>query len=712
MSLTATAEALRIEGLSWRPASRREPTLREVTLRVPPGQRVLLAGPSGAGKSTLLRALAGLLDPEAGDVSGAASAPARPGERALLLQQPVHALVAASVARDAAFGPENAALRRGEIAAAVRDALDGARVDADAAADPFDLSGGQQQRVALAGSLALSPAVLLLDEPTSMLDPATADAVAGAILDVAEGRTLVVADHRPERWLPHVDRVVLLGTGGRILADGPPGSVPLPAPTAPTPTAPAPVSPAPAAAEGDGTVRPAEPVAALRDATIRRRGGGARRGGAVLHAHVDLEVRAGRLTALTGPSGAGKTTLLRVLMGLDAPAAGSVHRPEGSRIALVPQEPEHSFVARTVREEVTASPWADPDRAEALLAAADLAHLAEANPFTLSGGEQRRLAIVAALAQRPRLLVLDEPTVGLDEERLAAVLALLEAARAEGCALLAATHDERLISRADAVRELPAPAADGGRPSREIRPPVRRAPAGACNPLTLCAIGLLAAIGSFTVSSWQIGALALAPVALLAPLAVPSARSALLRLAPILLSAATLAWTTALLSPLAPLSGEAWLLGAKEAARITLFAAPGVLALASVDVTALGDALRDRLRLPGRPIAAGVAALVRIGHLRAQWQRILEARLLRGLGTARSPRLLASATLALLVDTLRGAEQQALAMDARGFAQADARTTALPSRFGRADVLGALVGVLLLVLPWALHLLGSPTLVA
>src|SRR5690606_29995276 len=162
-----------------------------------------------------------------------------------------------------------------------------------------------------------------------------------------------------------------------------------------------------------------------------------------------------------------------------------------------------------------------------------------------------------------RLLVLDEPTVGLDQERLAAVLALLEAARAEGCALVAATHDERLLARADEVVDLPAPPVRGAPPSRGIRPPVPRAPAGACNPLTLCAIGLLAAIGSFAVTSWQIGALALAPVALLAPLAVPSARSAALRLAPILLSAATLAWTTALLSPLAPLSGAAWLLGAK-----------------------------------------------------------------------------------------------------------------------------------------------------
>src|SRR5699024_254446 len=153
-----------------------------------------------------------------------------------------------------------------------------------------------------------------------------------------------------------------------------------------------------------------------------------------------------------------------------------------------------------------------------------------------------------------------------------------------------------------------------------------RIPADALNPLTLCLIGILAAIGSFAVQTWQGGLLALLPTVLLAPLAVRTLRGGALRLLPILLSAAGLAWTTALLGDAPSLSAEAWLLGLKEAARITAFVAPGVLALGSVEPTALGDALGQRLRAPARPVVAAVSALVRVGHLGPQWDAIVRTR--------------------------------------------------------------------------------------
>ena len=654
---------------------------------------MLLAGASGSGKSTVLRALAGLLDEESGEGTGLSAPPTRPGETGLLLQNPAHALVAATIFRDVAFGPENAALGRAEIRQRVSQALAAARVGIDPSRAPLDASGGQQQRIALAGTLALEPDLLLLDEPTSMLDPATAQQVREAILEAAPGATLVIAEHHLEPWLPHVDRLVVLGPQARIIADGEPDSVLRAQQERLRAAGVLPAGPAAPPATRPGIGRQAAAVtASLHRVTVPSRG---------LTAPLDLELRAGRLTALTGPSGAGKTTVLRTLLGDADPTTGTAVRPEPARIAAVPQNPEHSFVAATVRAELTASPWAeDLPLAEQLLERAGLAPLADAQPHRLSGGEQRRLAIAAALAQAPQLLVLDEPTVGLDANRREAVRTLLAEATARGTAVLVATHDPELIAAADDHLALPAPDPSGPPP-----PPRRRIPADALNPLTLCLLGILAAIGSFAVQTWQGGLLALLPTVLLAPFAVRTLRGGALRLVPILLSAAGLAWTTALLGDAPALSHEAWLVGLKEAARIIAFVAPGVLALGSVDATALGDALGQRLRLPARPVVAAVVALVRVGHLGRQWETITQTRIRRGLGSARSPRLLAGATLALLVDTLRGAEQQALAMDARGFAGADQRSWAEPSPLHRADLLGAGIGALLLVWPLLAQLL-------
>lgn len=684
VTIPADLTGIALNGLTWRPHTRREPTIAGLDLVIPPGQRVLLAGASGSGKSTVLRALAGLLDEETGEGSGLVPPPERPGERGLLLQNPTHALLAATIARDAAFGPENAALPRPEIHRRASDALASARVDLDPSRAPLDVSGGQQQRIALAGALALRPDLLLLDEPTSMLDAATAQEVRTAILEAAEERTLVLAEHHLEPWLPHVDRLVVLGPQARILADGDPEEVLREQRDVLVEAGMRVEDDAPAAPQRE--TPEAAPVASLRGVTVPARG---------LRTPVDLCVQAGRITVLTGPSGAGKTTLLRTLLGASTPATGTVQRPPREQIASVPQDPEHSFVATSVREELLASPWAtDEQLADELLERAGLAHLSRAHPSRLSGGEQRRVAIAAALAQQPALLVLDEPTVGLDARRRRAVLDLLDEASRRGCAVLVATHDPELTARADDRLELPGTARDDLPPA-----PRRPIPADSLNPLTLSLIGILAAIGSFAVHSWQGGLLALVPIVLLAPLAVRSVRGAALRLTPILLSAAGLAWTTALLGDAPSLSGPAWLAGLREAARIMVFVAPGVLALGSVEATALGDALGGRLRLPARPVAAAVVALVRTGHLGRQWEIILRTRIQRGLGSAASPRLLASATLALLVVTLRGAEQQALAMDARGFATATHRTWAEPSPFRRADVLGLLLAIGFLVWP-------------
>jgi energy-coupling factor transporter ATP-binding protein EcfA2/energy-coupling factor transporter transmembrane protein EcfT len=741
--------------VTWRPGTRRDPTIDDLTMHVPAGQRVLLVGASGSGKSTVLLALAGLLDPSTGDLSGNMPRPGRPGERALLLQQPLHALVGATVGRDVAFGPENAALGRTEIQQRVTETLGAAHTGLDADHVPWEASGGQQQRLALAGALALRPGALLLDEPTAMLDGPTARTVREALLEAAGDRTVVVADHRVEPWRAHVDRVVLLGPRATVLADAGPEDVLAAHPSLRTPVGQqppgahrpprtdTPMGPDRSAATASTpTPAPAStPMLSFREVSVlRRRARGQtrreHRAAAPLLQDLTFEIRSGTTTVVLGPSGSGKSTLLRVALGLDEAAGGRVTRPAPARIAYVPQEPEHAFVASSVREEMTVSPWADGRTVDALLERADLTALAGAHPMTLSGGEKRRLSIVSALAQHPALLVLDEPTVGLDEHRRTAVLDLLRTARAQGCAVLIATHDERLLDQADQridvgdFRVGGGDPADGGEedPGSRREPtsaaggldttvrPVRhlpRVPTDALNPLTVLLIAVAAAIGSFGVRTWPVGLVCVAVVVLLSPMTVRSARSIGWRLVPVTLAALGLWWSTLLASPGPAFSSASLLLGLKEALRITYFVAPGVLVFVSLDPTALGDALGGKLRLPGRPVAAGVSGLVRAGLTGDVWRRIMDTRTLRGLvptTDARHPlrmvtgrvRVLASATMALLIDALRGAEQQALAMDARGFATAHHRSWALPSRWHPADLLGCGVAVLLGVLPWVL----------
>ena len=502
MTLAGTGCAVRVRGLTWRPAGRRTPVLAEVDLDLQPGERVLLAGPSGAGKSTLLRALAGVLGAvEPGDLSGRVELdgePASAGGRAgLLLQEPGDAVVAARVGRDVAFGPENRGLPREQIWRRVERVLAATRFPYPGSHPTVALSGGQTQRLALAGILALEPGLLLLDEPTSMLDPAAAAAVRAALIEAVEstGATLVVVDHRLQGWLEHVDRLVVLDHDGRLVDDGPPGAVLarrsgelddgglwLPGLPAPTPLAldaslVAPLTgPAPPGLTGSGpgrgmTAYAVDPLLTAEDVVVRRRAGGIAGAGLLTLAldRVSAELPAGALTALTGDSGSGKSTLVQVLAGLLRPSDGRVSaapwlRARGrsspwqwrsaelaARVGWVPQQPEHAMLARTVREEVRITGRVlhrreAAARADALLEALGLSGRAGTDPRRLSGGEARRLVLAAALAHGPAVLLLDEPTVGQDRTTWAAVAGVLAGARAGGVGVGVATHDATLVT--------------------------------------------------------------------------------------------------------------------------------------------------------------------------------------------------------------------------------------------------------------------------
>ena len=216
-----------VDELTWRPFGRREPVLAGISLHIEAGSRVLLAGPSGSGKSTLLRALAGVLTAtETGVLTGSVLIDGlRPAGSSvgLMMQDPADALVAGRVGRDVAFGPESFGMPRAQIWSRVRSALASVGFPYDVDHPTSALSGGETQRLALAGVLALTPRLVLLDEPTSMLDPAAAARVRAAIVSAVRrsGATLVMVEHRLSDWVDEVDRLVVLDRSGRVSAHGP-----------------------------------------------------------------------------------------------------------------------------------------------------------------------------------------------------------------------------------------------------------------------------------------------------------------------------------------------------------------------------------------------------------------------------------------------------------------------------------------------------------
>ncbi|MES2092384.1 MAG: ABC transporter ATP-binding protein [Actinomycetota bacterium] len=454
-------------GWGWRHAGRAGWALRGLDLRIEPGERVLLLGASGAGKSTLVHALAGVLGgEEEGESEGrlfvddtdAARARGRVG---LVLQDPDSQVVLARVGDDVAFGCENMGVSRDEIWSRVEQSLRAVGLDVPLAHPTSALSGGQKQRLALAGVLAMRPGLLLLDEPTANLDPHGVIEVRDAVARVVEqsGSTLVVVEHRVDVWWPTVDRVVVLAPGGGVLADGTPDEV---------------LRREGANLAASGVWVPGHPP--KHPARLRRPGGTLLHTEALavgrstaLQSDIDIVARAGECMALTGPNGVGKTTLGLTLGGL-LPAidgrlvAGALRRGLGTdplrwksrelvtRIGSVFQDPEHQFVSGTVAGELAVGARAiglseheTARRVDPLLERLRLGHLAAANPFTLSGGEKRRLSVATVLVTRPPLLVLDEPTFGQDSRTWAELVAFLAELLDEGSSLIAVTHDVHLV---------------------------------------------------------------------------------------------------------------------------------------------------------------------------------------------------------------------------------------------------------------------------
>ena len=407
------------------------PALDDVSLRIDPGEIVLVLGASGSGKSTLVRALGGLVPWFHGgtfsgrvEIAGRDTRSTHPsalaGTVATVFQDPEDQVVLGQVEAEIAFGLENVGTRPDEILPRAHAALASVGASHLACRRVAELSGGELQRICLASALALRPELLLLDEPTSQLDPAGAE----AFLDHAfgSGAAVVISEQRPAAALRHADRVLFLDRG-RIVLDAPRDE---------------------AVAWLDEhrsawTAEPSDLVSQERTDDVVARLSGIRFAygdGPLVLDGASLELRRGGVVALTGPNGSGKTTLAKLAAGLLEPQGGAVERD--GRPAFLLQDPGRYLVRETALDEVALG--TETERAKRVLAEVGLAWAEDRHPRDLSSGERERLALATVLVTEPDLLVLDEPTRGVDPERKTELAALLRAQAARR-ATLVVTHD-------------------------------------------------------------------------------------------------------------------------------------------------------------------------------------------------------------------------------------------------------------------------------
>jgi energy-coupling factor transport system ATP-binding protein len=434
----------------WYPESER-PALSEVEMALDAGL-VLVTGASGSGKSSLLRCFNGLVPHfHGGRISGSGHVLGLPipdtntrrlaREVGFVFQDPESQAVYGVVEREVAFALENLGLPRAEMRQRVELALNRLGLETLRNRRLVTLSGGERQRVALASALVLSQRLVVLDEPTSQLDPEGAQALLEACLELVDkGCCVVLAEHRLEMLAPNAAGLVLV-EDGVVEGPGPVAELAARLPRLPE-RRPGGEAPGPVAWSLDGV--------------------SAGYGGTPVVDRVRFSGRRGEVVGLRGPNGSGKTTLLRVIAGLMEPLAGRAQRGAG-RVAYLPQNPQDVLYRPTVRDEVQitiARTQGRPD-GDSLLDRLGLRELADRYPRDLSTGERQRVAIAAILAGGPALAVLDEPTRGMDVAARTALIELISDLRSAGSAVVLATHDAHLAAAvADTVVDV-----GGGRAS-------------------------------------------------------------------------------------------------------------------------------------------------------------------------------------------------------------------------------------------------------
>lgn len=474
-------EIIKVENLSFTYPGADAPTLRDVGFSVESGDFVALIGATGSGKSTLMRLLKRELAP-LGARAGRICFDGTPVEAltdadsacriGYVMQRPEQQIVTDKVWHELAFALENMGLPQGVIRRRVAEMASYFGISDWFERDVSELSGGQKQLLNLAAVMVGQPDVLLLDEPTSQLDPIAAGDFLNTVrkLNRDMGLTVLLIEHRLEEALPMADRVLVL-EGGRLILNAPPRAA-----CAQLRAHPVLLDAMP------GAVRLFHALHARDDCPIT-----VREGRRFLRAHwqnavrrleerplarpeapalefrsvyfrygrecpdvlrgLNLSVRAGEIFCFLGANGSGKSTFLKLAAGLSRPYSGSI-RVFGKKlreykgqslyracVSMLPQDAQTVFLKSSVREELRecgADPAALPY---------DLDHLMERHPYDLSGGEQQLVALAKVLATKPRLLLLDEPTKGVDAHAQRAVLEILRALKAQGVAVLVVTHD-------------------------------------------------------------------------------------------------------------------------------------------------------------------------------------------------------------------------------------------------------------------------------
>ena len=502
---------IRIRGLTFYYADAAQPALRDINLDIQGGEFVLLTGPSGSGKTSLCRCLNGLIPHFYGgrisgqvDVDGTAVLEHPTKEMAtivgMVFQDPENQLVAMDVEREIAFGLENLAFPRHIIAKRLEESLDTLGISHLRHRQVHELSGGEKQKVAIASVLALHPDVLVLDEPTSELDPHSAEEVLSVVqrLNDELGLTVVLLEHRLDRVVHLIDRMIVMDEG-RIVADGNPrqvlddgavsdigvgappivrlvqrlkqkgdsiGTIPLTVKEGRSM-----LGAAFQQARGTGgNVEP--PVKTAEESPIIKvenlwhtypQGLTSLRG-------VDLEIRRGEFVSIMGRNASGKTTLIKHMNGLLKPTKGKVAVGEADtkeatvaqlarKVGMVFQNPNDHIIADTVEDEIAFilrnlgfERGEIAARVDEMLDIFGLAEYRKRYPRLLSGGQRQRVALASVLVARPEVLILDEPTRGLEYRLKSELMGFIERYRGEGNTVILVTHDvETVAEYADRV---------------------------------------------------------------------------------------------------------------------------------------------------------------------------------------------------------------------------------------------------------------------